>query len=434
MHEHKIIEVQRMSPAAYAGIVPGDVLLAMNGKQVRDILDYHYEEEDAKLSLLLRRADGSETEITVSKDEGEELGLVFAESLMDDYQSCRNGCIFCFIDQMPKGMRDTLYFKDDDTRLSFLQGNYVTLTNISDEELERICYYKLSPINISVHTMNPELRCKMLRNRFAGELKRKLERLQEAGIAMNGQIVLVKGVNDGEELERTIHDLTAYLPNMQSLSVVPVGLTKFREGLYPIVPFDVEDAQKVLATIHRWQGICKEHFDTRFVYASDEWYVMAGQELPAEEEYEDYLQIENGVGMVRSLVTEVEACLSEVCGDDRARHFSIATGMLAAPYIERLAGEVSAHFPGIRCQVYRIRNDFFGERITVSGLLTARDIIAQLQGKELGTRLLLPANLLRSGEDVLLDDLSVSDIENALQTEVRIVQSVGQDFVDAMLE
>lgn len=434
MHEHKIIDVLPMSPAQAAGIEVGDILLALNKKPVRDILDYHYEEEDAQVVVTLQRADGTTVDVTIEKDEGEELGLVFAESLMDDYQSCRNGCIFCFIDQMPPGMRDTLYFKDDDTRLSFLQGNYVTLTNISEEELERICYYKLSPMNISVHTMNPELRCKMLNNRFAGEIIRKLRRLKEAGITMNGQIVLVKDVNDGEELERTIHDLTEFLPNMQSLSVVPVGITKYRDGLYPLEPFGKDDAKQVLEQIHRWQAICMEHFDTRFVYASDEWYILAGEELPSEDSYEGYLQLENGVGMVRSLITEVEESLADIVGDERERSISVVTAELAAPYIHRLCEAVTRVFPNIHAEVHTIRNVFFGETITVSGLLTGQDIIAQLKDKKLGERLLLPVNLLRSGEDVLLDDISVRDIENALQTRVRIVQSMGQDFVDAMLE
>ncbi len=433
MHKHKIIDVEPMSPAAVAGLQAGDVLLAMNGRAVQDALDYHYEEEEERVTLTVLRVDGSTEELCIEKDENESLGLVFAESLMDDYRSCRNGCIFCFIDQMPPGMRETLYFKDDDTRLSFLQGNYVTLTNISDKELERICFYKLSPINISVHTMNPELRCRMLKNRFAGTIRDKLLRLKEAGIEMNGQIVLVKGVNDGEELERTIHDLTEFLPNLRSVSVVPVGLTKFRDGLYPMEPFDDEDARKVLATIHRWQGICREQFGSRFVYAGDEWYVLANQALPAEEDYEGYPQIENGVGMLRSLITEVYECLSHVAGDDRRRSVSIATGVLAAPYIRELCDAFKRYFPKVHCTVYTIRNDFFGERITVSGLLTGRDVIAQLREKELGDVLLLPGNLLRSGEDVLLDDIHVSDIENALQTPVRIVKSFGQDFVDAVI-
>lgn len=434
MHTHKILEVLPFSPCEAAGVAAGDVLLAMNGEPVQDVLDYHFQEESERLTLTVEHPDGSREDVSIEKDEDEELGLVFAESLMDNYQSCRNKCMFCFIDQMPPGMRKTLYFKDDDTRLSFLQGNYVTLTNLSDAEIERICYYKLSPMNISVHTTNPALRCEMLKNRFAGNVLGCLKRFQEAGITMNGQVVLVKGKNDGEELERTIHDLTAFLPQMQSLSVVPVGLTKYREGLPQIEPFSPEDARTVLAQIHKWQGICKQYFDTRFVFASDEWYILAGEELPDEESYEGYPQIENGVGMLRSLTDEVTEALRYVHGDGRVRTGTIATGVLATPYIRRLVEQVREHFPGISVEVTTIVNHFFGERITVSGLLTGGDIIAQLRGRELGGRLFLPENLLRSGEDVLLDDLTVGDIEKALQTKVTIVQSSGQAFIDALLE
>lgn len=433
-HTHKILEIMPFSPCEAAGIVVGDVLVAMNGEPVQDILDYHFQEESEKLTLTVEHEDGSREDIVIEKDEDEELGLVFAESLMDDYQSCRNKCVFCFIDQMPPGMRKTLYFKDDDTRLSFLQGNYVTLTNLSDKEIDRICYYKLSPMNVSVHTTNPELRCQMLKNRFAGKVLDCMRRFKDAGITMNGQVVLVKGRNDGEELERTIHDLTEFLPNMQSLSVVPVGLTKYREGLPEIEPFNKEDARKVIEQIHKWQGICKQYFDTRFVYASDEWYILAEQDLPTEDDYEGYPQIENGVGMLRSLMSEVTDCLQYVHDDDRSRKLTIATGVLAAPFMEKLVKQVQEHFPNIECQVITIYNHFFGERITVSGLLTGGDIIEQLKGVELGERLLLPANLLRSGEDVLLDDLTVSDIENALQIKVSIVQSDGQAFIDSLLD
>lgn len=433
-HEHKIIEVLPDSPCAGLGIAAGDILLSVNGRTIIDILDYRFEEAEEDLTLSIRHPDGTTEDYSVSKDEDEEIGLVFAESLMDDYRSCRNKCIFCFIDQMPPGMRDTLYFKDDDTRLSFLQGNYVTLTNVSDEELERICYYKLSPINVSVHTTNPELRCRMLCNRFAGKIEEKLKRLKEADITMNGQIVLVKGVNDGEELERTIHDLTAYIPNMQSLSVVPVGLTKYRDGLPELLPFLPEDARDVIGRIGKWQSICRQYFGTNFVYASDEWYLTAGMELPGEEDYEGYPQIENGVGMIRSLVEEVKECVSEAAGDSRVRHLSIATGKLAAPTIRELCEKVREKFPNITVTVYDIQNDFFGERITVSGLLTGQDIIAQLRDRELGERLILPANLLRSGEDVLLDDMTVSDIENALHIPIRISKSAGRDFLDSLTE
>ncbi len=432
-HEHCILEVVPGSPAERAGIHAGDRLLKMNGKPVIDVLDFRFEEEDTTVSLTIGTEDG-DREVTIRKEEYDELGLVFAESLMDDYRTCRNDCIFCFISQMPPGMRDTLYFKDDDTRLSFLQGNYVTLTNVSDEELERICYYRLSPMNISIHTTNPELRCKMLHNRFAGTIIEKMRRLQSAGITMNGQIVLVKGYNDGEELERTIHDLTEFLPNLQSISVVPVGLTSYREGLPKLAPFDREDARKVLDIIHKWQLICMEHFQTRFVYASDEWYLTAELPIPAEEAYEGYPQIENGVGMVRSLREEVDYELECRNGDSRPHEATIATGTLAAPIIRDLCERVKRKYPGLSVTVYPIVNHFFGETITVSGLLTGQDIIGQLKDVPVKGRLLLPENLLRSGETVLLDDYTVKDLENALQTQVRIVKSIGLDFVDALVK
>ncbi|MBO4696849.1 MAG: DUF512 domain-containing protein [Lachnospiraceae bacterium] len=433
-HEHRIVDVLPDGPCGNTGIQAGDYLLAVNGRTIIDILDYHFEELGEELTLTIRHEDGTVEDYEIEKDEDEEIGLVYAESLMDDYRSCRNRCIFCFIDQMPPGMRETLYFKDDDTRLSFLQGNYVTMTNVSEEEIERICYYKLSPINVSVHTTNPELRRRMLCNRFAGEILTKLDRLKEAGITMNGQVVLVKGVNDGAELERTIHDLTAYLPNMQSLSIVPVGLTKFRDKLPKLEPFEKEDAKEVLGLIRKWQGICREYFGTNFVYASDEWYLVAGEDLPGEEDYEGYPQIENGVGMIRSLVTEVHEVVDQAAGDDRKRTLTIATGKLAAPTIRELCGYVATKFPNISVNVVAIRNDFFGERITVSGLLTGTDIIAQLKDVPLGDRLILPQNLLRSGEDVLLDDMTVGDIEKALGINIRISKATGRDFLDSLTE
>ena len=433
-HEHRIVDVLPDGPCGNTGIQAGDYLLAVNGRTIIDILDYHFEELGEELTLTIRHEDGTVEDYEIEKDEDEEIGLVYAESLMDDYRSCRNRCIFCFIDQMPPGMRETLYFKDDDTRLSFLQGNYVTMTNVSEEEIERICYYKLSPINVSVHTTNPELRRRMLCNRFAGEILTKLDRLKEAGITMNGQVVLVKGVNDGAELERTIHDLTAYLPNMQSLSIVPVGLTKFRDKLPKLEPFEKEDAKEVLGLIRKWQGICREYFGTNFVYASDEWYLVAGEDLPGEEDYEGYPQIENGVGMIRSLVTEVHEVVDQAAGDDRKRTLTIATGKLAAPTIRELCGYVATKFPNISVNVVAIRNDFFGERITVSGLLTGTDIIAQLKDIPLGDRLILPQNLLRSGEDVLLDDMTVGDIEKALGINIRISKATGRDFLDSLTE
>lgn len=433
-YEHKIKEVVPGSIADELEIEAGDVLLSINEQPVRDVFDYRYLSEDEEVTLLVRKPSGEEWEFEIEKDAPEDLGLVFEEGLMDSYRSCRNKCVFCFIDQMPPGMRETLYFKDDDARLSFLQGNYITLTNLSEEDMERILFYKLSPINISVHTTNPELRCKMLNNRFAGEALEKLKRFYDAGLEMNGQIVLCKGYNDGEELERTIQDLTAYLPLLQSVSVVPVGMTKYREGLTELAPFEKEDAIRVLAIVSKWQERIYKRFGTRMLHASDEWYLLAEQPFPPEDAYEGYPQMENGVGMVRSLTEEVDAFLSECKGDSRQRKLTLATGVLAAPVIREQVAKIQRKYPQIEAEVIPVVNHFFGEQITVAGLLTGTDIIGQLKGKELGEYLLLPEVLLKSGEDVLLDDLHISDIEKALQTRVRIVKSEGEALVRAIIE
>lgn len=434
LQEHKIKEVVSGSIAEELEIEAGDVLVSINEQPIKDVFDYRYLSEDDELVLLIRKADGEEWELEIEKDAYEDLGLVFEDGLMDDYRSCRNKCIFCFIDQMPPGMRETLYFKDDDARLSFLQGNYITLTNLSEEDMERILFYKLSPINISVHTTNPELRCRMLNNRFAGEALNKLKRFYDAGLEMNGQIVLCKGYNDGEELERTIHDLTAYLPLMQSVSVVPIGMTKYREGLAQIEPFTGEDARAVLDIIRKWQKIILEHYGTRMIHASDEWYLLAGLPLPEEEEYEGYPQLENGVGMIRLLNEEVDAYLAGCKGDNRVRRLTLATGVSASGTIKEQIDKIKKRYPKIEAEVVTIINHFFGERITVAGLLTGQDIIAQLKDRKLGDFLLLPEVMLRSGEDVFLDDLTISDVEKALQTRIRIVKSEGEAFVNAVIE
>ncbi|HWT27662.1 MAG TPA: DUF512 domain-containing protein, partial [Mobilitalea sp.] len=372
--------------------------------------------------------------LEIEKDYDDDLGIIFEEGLMDEYRSCRNKCIFCFIDQMPPGMRETLYFKDDDARLSFLQGNYITLTNMSDEEIDRIIFYKLSPINISVHTTNEELRCKMLHNRFAESALEKMKKLKDGGILMNGQIVLCKGWNDGEELEKTLHDLSAYLPEMQSVSVVPVGMTKFRDNLQKLEKFTKEDAIKVLEIIHRWQNIFLTHYGTRFVYAGDEWYIKAELPIPDVDSYEGYPQIENGVGLLRSFQEEFESRLSELSGDDRTREFSLATGVLAAPFLSTMLEQLYVKYPNINVNVYTIINNYFGKEITVAGLITGIDLMEQLKGQNLGECLLLPEVLLRNGETVLLDDHTVEEIENTLQTRIRIVQSNGKSFIDTILD
>ncbi len=432
-HEHIIKSVLPGSIAAELEIAAGDRLIAINEREIEDVFDYHFYTNDEELVLLIKKPDGEEWELEIEKEYEEDLGIEFEQGLMDEYRSCRNRCMFCFIDQMPEGMRDTLYFKDDDSRLSFLQGNYVTLTNMSGHDIDRIIRYRLEPINISFHTTNPELRCRMLHNRFAGEALKNVDKLYEGGIQMNGQIVLCKGINDGEELERSIESLTKYIPCLQSVSVVPVGLTRYRDGLYPLEPFQREDARRVLKTIHRWQERLYEEYGTHFIHAGDEWYILAGEELPEEERYDGYLQLENGVGMLRLLEEEFREAYEGAKGDERPRELSIATGMLAAPYIRRMAERLRVKYPRTRIQVYPIRNDFFGELITVSGLITGQDLIRQLRGRELGERLLLPCNMFRSGEEVFLDDVTLSEVEEALQVEAYIVKSSGRDLMEAVI-
>ncbi len=432
--EHIVKSVEPGSIAMEMEIEPGDKILAIDNTEIEDIFDYQFLVQDTYIEVLVEKADGEQWVLEIDKEFDEDLGITFENGLMDEYRHCHNNCIFCFIDQMPKGMRETLYFKDDDSRLSFLQGNYVTLTNMSDHDVERICRYHLSPINISFQTMNPELRCKMLNNRFAGEALKKVDTLYEAGIQMNGQIVLCKGINDGAELEFSIREMMKYLPNLESVSVVPVGLSKYREGLYPLEPFTKEDAREVLGIIHKYQQECMEKYGVHFIHASDEWYILAEEEMPEEERYDGYLQLENGVGMIRLLLEEFKEALAErrEC-DGKTTELSMATGLLAYPYIRRMVEELCEAYPHVKVHLYPIRNDFFGEKITVSGLLTGQDIRDQLLGKELGERLLLPQNVLRSGERVFLDDLTVDDLEKALQVPINIVKSSGYDFVTSIL-
>ena len=432
-YEHIVKAVEPGSIAQELGIEPGDRLLSINDSIIEDVFDYHYLVNDEELLVLIEKPDGEEWELEIEKDYEEDLGIEFEQGLMDEYRSCRNKCMFCFIDQMPKGMRETLYFKDDDSRLSFLQGNYITLTNMSDHDIDRIVKYHLEPINISFHTTNPELRCKMLHNRFAGEALKKVRTLYEAGITMNGQIVLCKGINDGEELERSIRDMSEYLPYLQSVSVVPVGLTKYREGLYPLESFEKEDAKEVLRTIHAWQDRLYEKWGLHFIHAGDEWYALADEELPEEERYDGYLQLENGVGMLRLLENEFAEAYDALEGDDKVRKVSIVTCYLAHPYLKKLTDRLEEKFSKTTIWLYPIRNDFFGEKITVSGLITGQDLIRQLKGRELGDRLLLPCNMLRSGEEVFLDDVTLSQVKDALQVDVDIVKSSGQDFIEGVL-
>jgi len=430
---HIIATVLEGSPADMAGLKAGDNLIKVNDEDVIDIFDYRYNVLSSHLKLTVERNDEI-LEFEIEKEEDDDPGLDFENGLMDDYRSCHNKCIFCFIDQMPKGMRETLYFKDDDSRLSFLQGNYVTLTNMSERDIERIIKFRMEPINVSFQTTNPELRCKMLNNRFAGDALKVADRFFEAGIIMNGQIVLCKGVNDGAELRRSIEDLMKYLPVLESVSVVPVGLSKYREGLYPLEPFNKEDAEAVIDMIESYQKIAYEKFGLHFIHASDEWYILAGREVPEEERYDGYLQLENGVGMVRSTKNEFYDAMEQfrIKGIQKLlmkpREYTLVTGRLAYPYMKEYADAVMAEYPKIKIQVVAIRNDFFGEMITVAGLLTGQDIVKQL--KELGyyKTLFLPQCVLKADEPIFLDDMKLSELESTLQVTTKIVKSSGYDL------
>lgn len=433
MKKHLIKDVKENSIAAEMEIEAGDYLISVNDHPIHDIFDYQLLCEDEFIVVQIEKQNGEIWDIEIEKYEDDDLGLVFENGLMDEYQSCTNKCIFCFIDQMPPGMRDTLYFKDDDSRLSFLQGNYVTLTNMSDADIERIIKYNLGPINISVHTMNNELRCKMLHNRFAGDKLSYMQKLYDAGIEMNGQIVLCKGINDGKELEYTMKELAKYAPVMKSVSVVPAGLTKYRDGLFPLKSFTKDDAVTVIHLVEKWQRKLFHECGLHFIHASDEWYLLAGMNLPGEERYDGYLQLENGVGMLRSFKNEAIEHLNDLKPDNRKIHFSSFTGELAYSSVKEICNLIMDKFSNVKIDLFPIQNRFFGDSITVTGLLTGQDICAQLKDKSLGSRLLIPTNTLKSGETVFLDDMTVKDLENNLQIKAVIVKSNGVDFVKAVL-
>lgn len=445
--EHTIKTVAPGSIAEEMEIEPGDVLLSINNEEIEDVFDYRYLIKDEYIEAVIRKPDGGEWLLEIEKDYDEDLGVEFENELMSDYRSCSNRCIFCFIDQMPPGMRETLYFKDDDSRLSFLQGNYITLTNMKERDIERIIRMQLAPINISVQTTNPGLRCKMLNNRFAGEKLSYLKMLYDGHVEMNGQVVLCKNVNDGAELERTINDLAEYLPFMRSVSVVPAGISKYRDSLFPIELYTKEEAGQVIDLIESRQQDFYESCGLHFIHASDEWYITAGREFPEEERYDGYIQLENGVGMMRMFINEFEEALKDVMESVEYgamkksvnRVLTIATGKLAYPVIQNFAEKMMDAFPGLTVHVFGIRNEFFGETITVSGLVTGQDLIRQLKeekerGENLGEVLCIPSNMLRTGEQVFLDDLTVQDVEEALGMRLSAVESGGAEFVSALID
>lgn len=409
----------------------GDTLLAINGKEVVDVLDYKFFGYDPEVSVTVRTPEGLEHTVHVAKTEGQDLGLEFETYLMDKPRSCANNCVFCFIDQLPKGMRRTMYFKDDDARLSFLLGNYITMTNLSEREIQRICDLHISPINISVHTTNPELRVKMLRNRFAGRCVDIMHRFAEAGIRMNCQIVCCPGLNDGDELERTMRELAEMYPAVHSVSIVPVGLTKFREGLYELKSFTPEHAGETIDLVTEFGDKCIEKFGTRLFFCSDEMYICANRELPDDEFYEEHTQLENGVGMIRLLEAEFNSALSLSDKPDGVP-FSIACGVSVAPFFEKLVCAAREKYDNIDGKVYAIENDFFGHSINVTGLITGRDLIGQLKGKPLGERLFISQNMLRRDEMDFLDDVLLEDAVTALGIPIYPIGQDGFDLWDAI--
>ncbi len=431
----EIRKVDPHSPARRAGIRAGEILTRINGHPIADVLDYKFYSYDTRLELSLRRADGRERTVRVRKGEGEDLGLEFPTYLMDRARSCANQCIFCFVDQMPPGMRSSLYFKDDDARLSFLLGNYLTLTNLSSREMERICDLRISPINISVHTTDPELRVRMLKNPRAGQVMEIMRRFASHRITMNCQIVSCPGINDGAALTRTLEDLAQLWPAVNSVSVVPVGITKYREGLFPLESYTRETA---CALVEQVEAFARRHLQekgSRFVWCSDEFYLLSRRELPREETYESFTQLDNGVGMLRLLMEEFRRALRLMEPEEMAAEttpFTLATGVAAAPFLETLVEEAREKCPAIRGRVRAIRNRFFGETITVAGLVTGRDLLEQLQGQDLGERLLIPATMLRSGEPVFLDDVTLEEVRHILGVPVCPVVQDGFALLDAI--
>lgn len=428
----KVMSVLRGSAADKAGLKGGDIVVSVNGHGITDVLDYRFYINERRLDIEFERG-GKRHHAAISKGEYDDIGLEFETYLMDKQRSCRNKCIFCFIDQLPKGMRESLYFKDDDSRLSFLFGNYITLTNLTEGEVDRIIQMHISPINISVHTTNPQLRVKMMGNRFAGESLSALYKLAAAGTAINCQLVICPGYNDGAELERSLTDLCGLCPSVQSIAVVPLGLTKHREGLAELTPFDADSAARVIDTVETYGEMMLEKYGSRVIFAADEFYIKAGRELPDAEFYEDFSQLENGVGMCALLKDEVLQAVLDAEGDDRVRSLSIATGYAAYPLICEIVDIIKNKWHNLDCKIYRIRNDFFGDSITVAGLLTGGDMLAQLQGKPLGDRLLVSDCMFKADADVMLDDISIKELSSRLGVPVVAVPNDGWQLLEAIL-
>ena len=438
-----MVEITAIIPSSLAekaGIRAGDILVSINGHYIRDVLDYRFRLTEKQVEIECER-NGERLKFNILKDEYGDIGLEFERPLMDKKLSCANKCVFCFIDQLPRGMRKTLYFKDDDSRLSFLHGNYVTLTNMDEADIDRIIEMHISPVNISVHTTNPDLRVQMMKNKRAGEVLSYLKKLADHGISLCTQIVLCKGLNDGEELMNTMHDLATLHPALKSCSIVPAGLTKFRDNLYPLSPFTPEECGRIIDTVNNFGGQCLDYYGSRLFFCADELYLKAGRPLPSAEYYEDYSQIENGVGMITSLETDFNfdyAYISDYAEEfekkyPNGRTVSIATGEAAYGLISRLARKIEDGVPKAKINVYAITNHFFGESITVSGLLTGADMAEQLTGRELGEMLYFPKNTLKADEDIFLDDMTPSQLSEKLGVPVSPSREDGFEFIPHIL-
>ena len=432
MKKNEIKHVLPGSIAEEIGLEPGDVILKINNNEIKDILDYRFLMSDEEILLTVLTKQGEEVEVEIEKEVYEDLGVEFESGLIDTAKSCANRCVFCFIDQLPKGMRETLYFKDDDTRLSFFQGNYVTLTNVPEKEIDRFISMHVSPINVSVHTTNPALRVEMLKNKNAGNIMERLTKLSDNGILLNAQIVLCPGINDGSELDRTLSDLLT-LGHIRSVSIVPIGKTKHRDGLCEIPSVDKEKATLVLEQVEAWQKKALEKTGSRLFFASDEFYLKAEREIPSADEYEQFPQIENGVGLIASMKEEFFMALKENYTLTQPRRVSVATGASAFNFIKSIAKEAENRYNNLKVDVYEITNNFFGEEITVAGLLCGCDILSQLKGKPLGDCLLISKCMLRDSSNVLLDDITVDDIQQELGVKVLAVENDGYEFLEALL-
>ena len=434
MKKHLIKRVKENSIAEELNIQPGWYLTFVNDTEIKDILDYKYQMFDEYVVITVEDTNGEEWDYEIEKDENEDIGLEFEEELMDSARSCANKCIFCFMDQLPPDVRDTLVFKDDDFRLSFMTGNYVTLTNSGYRDLDRIIEYHLSPINISVHATNPAVRCMMLNNKNAGKILDYIKYLTDNDIYVNAQIVLCPGINDGKILDQTIEDLSKFYPYIECIAIVPVGLSKYRDGLYKLKPFNKELAQKAIKQVEKWQNKFMKEYGHHIVYIADEVYIKAEQEIPSYEIYEDFPQLEDGIGMIAKMKHEFDKKYLRMKERSINKTISVATGKAAYNFIRELSNKLEIKFKGLKINVYAIENTFFGPQITVSGLITGNDLINQLKGKELGEALLINYSCLKDDEDVFLDDVSLKEVKNALNVKIRIVDGTGEDFIDKIVK